>query len=123
MTACAQTCGHTNRSVDFAGRIHHSGCRLTLPVTSPLALQCPVVLSDFAAVTIPELGLEIPSARRGRFTTLEGLLASVLQGLEAGQGLRRATDPAQAAQIDDFAPFKMSGAWGARALKAFRFDA
>lgn len=62
-----------------------------------------IVKSDRASVRIPELDFEIPpGTQNGVFTTIEGLLDKAIDGLAAGQEIRRRLEPEAATAIDAF---------------------
>ena len=66
-------------------------------------IYTPVVRSDFATVTVPELELEIPpKGQKGEISTVEGILARTVAALEQDQPVRRHMDPEGAEQIDKF---------------------
>lgn len=57
--------------------------------------------SETCTVSFPELILEIP-AQRGHLTTIEGVLANVIEDLAADQLVRKHTDPASYEKIEAF---------------------
>ncbi|XP_071806568.1 zinc finger protein ZPR1-like [Asterias amurensis] len=96
-------CNFTDNEVQPAGRIQDKGCRVDVHILNQQDLNRQVVKSDTASIKIPELDLEIPGgAQKGSFTTVEGIIDRVTQGLEQEQPVRKIMHPDVAAQIDDF---------------------
>jgi zinc finger protein len=80
-------CHFINSEVNFGGEIQERGERLTLTVTSYDDLNRQVIKSDSATLCIPQLdAFEIPpSTQRGTITTLEGVLKTAADNLQALQ--------------------------------------
>ena len=72
--SCA-SCGYRNAEVKGGGAVPLKGCRATLKCVDEGDLLRDVLKSDTAAVTIPELDLELVHGTLGSvYTTLEGCL-------------------------------------------------
>lgn len=85
-------CHFKNTEIQPAGVIQEQGSRYTFKSTKSDDLQRQVVKSDTAILRIEDSGIEIQPGR-GRLTNVEGILASVLKDLEAGQKEREESDP------------------------------
>ncbi|OLL27073.1 Zinc finger protein zpr1 [Neolecta irregularis DAH-3] len=94
-------CGLKNSEIKNAGIIQEKGARFIFNTSSKTDLNRQIVKSETCTSTIPELDLEIPP-QRGQLTTVEGLLATALEDLEAGQTLRKHQDPKNYEQIEEF---------------------
>lgn len=100
--AC-EHCGFKNTETQFGGKIGDFGVRYELKVVSTVHMNRNVVKSDYATITIPELGLEIPTiTQKGSISTIEGFLSKTIDGLNDLQGERYKKDPASAAKICEF---------------------
>ncbi|KAG6392157.1 hypothetical protein SASPL_146368 [Salvia splendens] len=98
-------CGERNNYVQFAGEIQPKGCHYVLDVPSgdKKMFSRQVVKSETATIKIPELEFEIPpEAQRGSLSTVEGILARAIEGLETLQEERKRVDPETAEAIDKF---------------------
>ncbi|XP_078168218.1 uncharacterized protein LOC144562798 [Carex rostrata] len=98
-------CNERNNEVQFAGQLQPKGCHYQLEVPSGRTeiLNRQVVKSDSATIKIPELDFEIPpEAQRGSLSTVEGVIARALDGLQVLQDERKKIDPEKAAAIDQF---------------------
>ena len=79
-------CGFRSAEVNFGGEIQEKGERITLTVTSLEDLNRQIVKSDAASFLVPKSEFEIPpTTQRGSITTLEGLLTTAADNLEAQQ--------------------------------------
>ena len=86
MNLTCDECGFRNAEVNFGGEIQEKGERIKLTVTSPDDLNRQLVKSDSARFLVPRLDFEIPaSTQRGTITTLEGILLTAAEKLEALQ--------------------------------------
>lgn len=94
-------CGFKNCEVQSASEIQPRGCTYTLRVESAADLDRQLVKADSCLCRFVQLDLEIPP-QRGQLTTVEGLLATVLDDLAAGQAERREQQPAAWQQIEAF---------------------
>ncbi|GAO49453.1 zf-ZPR1-domain-containing protein [Saitoella complicata NRRL Y-17804] len=92
MSFACPHCGFRNSEIQNAGVIQPRGCIQTLQVTSKGDLDRQVVKSETCSSTFVELDLEIPP-QRGQLTTVEGLLSTVLEDLDADQPARKDVDP------------------------------
>mmetsp|Transcript_35777 Transcript_35777/g.54803 ORF Transcript_35777/g.54803 Transcript_35777/m.54803 type:complete len:110 (+) Transcript_35777:151-480(+) len=80
--AC-EHCGHKNSEVTFAGKLEDFGVRYELNVVNDLAFNRTVVKSEYATITVPEIGLEIPpQTQKGSIKTVEGYFLSTIEGLQ-----------------------------------------
>lgn len=61
MSFSCEKCGYRNNEVQSGGKIQEMGVKFKVKIKKPSDLCRQVVKSDFAAVTVPEIGLEIPS--------------------------------------------------------------
>jgi zinc finger protein len=75
-------CGYKNSEVSFAGRLDDFGVKYELRVINNVAFNRTVVKSEFATISIPEIGLEIPpQTQKGSVKTIEGYIMSTIEGL------------------------------------------
>ncbi len=82
--SCA-ACGYRNAEVKGGGAVPLRGCRATLKCVDEGDLLRDVLKSDTAAVTIPELDLELVHGTLGSvYTTLEGCLDKIVDALLRG---------------------------------------
>lgn len=95
-------CGYSDRSIQSGGKIQEKGIQYTLSVRKSEDLNRQVVKSDYASFTIPELEFEQIPSRKGEVSTIEGLLDSVISGLQLMQKERREVDAENAEKIDEF---------------------
>lgn len=87
-------CGFRNNELQSAGAFNEKGQTVSCSVAGKEDLDRQLVRSDFASVKLEELDLEIPAnRRRGLLTTIEGILANVIDDLAAAQPLRKVQDP------------------------------
>lgn len=83
MATTCDVCGHKTNEVKSGGGIEPKGTKIILKVTGGFDLSRDVLKSETASIEIPEIEFEMGShAIGGRFTTLEGLLESVLEKIE-----------------------------------------
>ncbi|CAG8498839.1 2903_t:CDS:2 [Diversispora eburnea] len=86
-------CGLSNNEVQFAGSFAEKGCAYTCEIDTKEDLNRQLVKSETATVIIPELELEIPSTtKKGRLTTIEGLVTSIIEDLSTNQPVRKHTE-------------------------------
>ncbi|RHZ88019.1 hypothetical protein Glove_26g106 [Diversispora epigaea] len=86
-------CGLSNNEVQFAGAFAEKGCAYTCDIDNKEDLNRQLVKSETATVIIPELELEIPSTtKKGRLTTIEGLVTSIIEDLSTNQPVRKHTE-------------------------------
>ena len=75
-------CGWKNNEVQSASSICDKGKRITLKVEKEEDMNRHIVLSEYAAVRIPELDFEIPpKTAKGQLTTTEGLVGQIITNL------------------------------------------
>ena len=84
-------CGYRNSEIKEGGGVAGQAKRITVNVSDPEFLNRDVFKSDTAGFSIPELGFDMGAGTLGSvYTTIEGLLAKLLDELEAnnpfGQG-------------------------------------
>lgn len=80
-TAC-QKCGYKSNEVKTGGAIPEKGKRIVLKCDDADDLSRDILKSETCSMEIPELQLDLtPGTLGGRFTTLEGLLREVRDGL------------------------------------------
>jgi len=104
MSYNCNACGYKDNEVKSAGAISKRGKRVTLRVTKPVDLARDVLKSETAAIHIPEIDLRVaPGAHGGKFTTVEGLIASVSNNLANSPFITG--DSAQKDQKDKFHSF------------------
>lgn len=83
MATMCDACGHKTNEVKSGGGIEATGTKITLKVSGTFDLNRDVLKSETASIEIPEIEFEMGShAIGGKFTTLEGLLESVLEKIE-----------------------------------------
>ncbi len=86
MCTDCQYCGYKNTEIKAGGGISEQGTRMEVRVTSPEDLSRDVLKSDFAAVFIPELDIEVSHGTLGgKFTTIEGLLLDIKEQLSRSE--------------------------------------
>jgi zinc finger protein len=94
-------CHFKNSEIQSASEIQIRGCTYTLHVQTKEDLDRQVVKSETCTNRFVELELEIP-AQRGRLTTVEGLLSTVLEDLATNQPQRKHMQPEAWEQIEEF---------------------
>jgi zinc finger protein len=100
---CCDECGLKNSEVSFAGKLEDYGCRYEVNVINDVAFNRMIVKSEFATITVPECGLEMPPAtQRGSIKSMEGYFMSTIEGLQDIQEERRKVDPETARKIDEY---------------------
>lgn len=83
-------CHLKNSELGSAMEVAAQGVEFDLKVKDGLDLNRLVVKSDYAAIRIPELDLEIPQqTQKGEVTTIEGILNRVATGLRQDQDRRK----------------------------------
>ncbi|XP_072308267.1 zinc finger protein ZPR1 [Eucyclogobius newberryi] len=96
-------CHWSNTEIQSAGEIQEQGVCYSLKIKTKQDMNREVVKADSATTKIPELDFEIPPfTQKGSLSTIEGLLARAVAGLEQDQPERRESDPEVAARIDQF---------------------
>ncbi len=94
-------CGFRNAEIQSAGIIQERGCKYILQCCQTEDFDRQVVRSEYCTARFIELELEIP-AGRGKLTTVEGLLAEVLDDLEEEQLARKEKDLDSFTKIQSF---------------------
>ena len=94
-------CGFKNSEIQSAGQIAEKGSRYTLRVNSKDDMDRQIVKSESCVCKFTELELEIP-AQKGQLTTVEGLLANVLEDIAIGQDIRETEQPEAYQKIAQF---------------------
>eukprot|EP00871_Galdieria_phlegrea_P003493 jgi/Galph1/4144/GphlegSOOS_G2826.1 len=89
------------RLVTSAATIEPQGMEWQLRVETEKDWYRQVWVSDYATIEIPAINLEIPP-KKGRITTVEGILVEVMDNLESDQQERRQGDPSLAEKIQQF---------------------
>lgn len=87
MSFSCDHCGFQNNEIQSAGQIQPKGVKYALRAEKDEDLQRQVVKSDVCAFRLEDVDLEIPPGK-GRYTNVEGIIASVKQDLEAHQAAR-----------------------------------
>ena len=83
MATVCDECGFKSDEVKSGVGIEPKGVKLTCRVETELDLSRDVLKSETCSLSIPELDLELErGSLGGRFTTIEGLMNSVLEGIE-----------------------------------------
>jgi len=79
--AC-EHCGFRNSEVSFAGKLEDYGVNYEVNVINEVAFNRQIVKSEFATITVPECGLEMPPAtQKGSIKTMEGYFMTTIEGL------------------------------------------
>uniref|UniRef100_T1IQW2 Zinc finger ZPR1-type domain-containing protein n=1 Tax=Strigamia maritima TaxID=126957 RepID=T1IQW2_STRMM len=102
MSFSCQHCSYENNETQFGGRIQEKGIKIKVLIQNEIDLNRQVVKSDYATVSIPQVELEIPETRKGEVTTVEGIINSVIVGLNQDQVRRKDENPETAMKIDEF---------------------
>ncbi|RIB17041.1 ZPR1 zinc-finger domain-containing protein [Gigaspora rosea] len=93
MSFYCEHCGFNNNEVQFAGAIAEKGCEYTCEIHDKDDLNRQLVKSETASIKLQELDLEIPATtKRGRLSTVEGVVSSIVEDLSAAQPDRKLTD-------------------------------
>lgn len=84
MSTVCEHCGYRSNEVKTGGAVPEQGKKITLRVEKSEDLARDVLKGESAALSCPELGLEVePGTLGGRFTTVEGLLTQFRKDLRA----------------------------------------
>ncbi|CAH9141254.1 unnamed protein product [Cuscuta epithymum] len=87
MASSCDACGYRNSELKPGGSISDKGKKITVHVENVKDLSRDVIKSDSAAVSIPELDLELTSGTLGGVvTTVEGLVTKISENLERVHG-------------------------------------
>jgi len=83
MATVCDECGFKSDEVKSGVGIEPKGAKLTCTVADKIDLSRDVLKSETCSLSIPELELELEhGSLGGRFTTIEGLINSVLEGVD-----------------------------------------
>ncbi|XP_044335319.1 zinc finger protein zpr1 isoform X1 [Triticum aestivum] len=89
MATSCDACGYRNSELKPGGEIPAKGKKTTLIVRNVKDLSRDVIKSDSAAVSVPELELELSSGTLGGIvTTVEGLIVKICEALERVHGFQ-----------------------------------
>lgn len=104
MATVCDSCGVKTNEVKSGGGIEDKGVRFEVTINSRDDMSRDVLKSDNCSIEIPELDCEVgPSCLAGRFTTIEGLLASIKDQLsESGAMFRDSEDVNSKIRMDKF---------------------
>lgn len=84
MSTVCHECGYRSNEVKTGGEVPEKGQRITLTVETEEDLARDILKSESAALSCPELQLQVePGTLGGRFTTVEGLLTQFRRDLRA----------------------------------------
>jgi zinc finger protein len=87
MSSCCDSCGYRNSELKAGGCIPAKGKKVTVTVKNIKDLSRDVIKSDTAAVTIPEIELELGSGTLGGLvSTIEGLITKISENLARVHG-------------------------------------
>lgn len=82
MASDCEACGEKTNEVKAGGGIEEKGTKILLKITDPTDLSRDVLTSEMCTLKMPDLDLElVHSSDAGRFTTIEGLLKNIQEGL------------------------------------------
>eukprot|EP00357_Protocruzia_adherens_P006474 CAMPEP_0114982670 /NCGR_PEP_ID=MMETSP0216-20121206/6256_1 /TAXON_ID=223996 /ORGANISM="Protocruzia adherens, Strain Boccale" /LENGTH=492 /DNA_ID=CAMNT_0002344533 /DNA_START=96 /DNA_END=1574 /DNA_ORIENTATION=+ len=100
--AC-DSCGFKNSEIQSGGKIEPRGVRYSLTLDNIQEFNRELIKSEYATISIAELGFEIPSTtQKGSFNTIEGVLLKTADSLDADQPFRHQQNPEAATKIDEF---------------------
>lgn len=90
MSYYCSDCYYRNTEINFGGEIQEKGERLEFYINDNNDLNRQIIKSDYGTIQIPECyNFEIPSTtQRGQVTTIEGLLKTSINNLDALQSSR-----------------------------------
>lgn len=95
-------CGYKNNEVQFAGQIKDKGIKISLVCQNLDDFKRDCICSQFAQISIPELGLEIPQNKKGLINTIEGFISNMIDDLSADQEARKAQSVELYNQMEQF---------------------
>ncbi|KAI0225047.1 Zinc finger protein ZPR1 [Lamellibrachia satsuma] len=95
-------CGYHDNSIQSGSKIQDKGAKYTITIETSRDLNRQVVKSDTATFHIPSLEFEQPPSKKGEITTVEGLVDSVINGLQMFQPQRREQDAETASKVAAF---------------------
>jgi zinc finger protein len=82
MSLTCEKCGYKSNEVKGGGEISSHATRVTLRAETAQDMSRAVVKSDSACLAIPEIDLELKESGSGVYTTVEGLLMKIHDGLK-----------------------------------------
>ncbi|WPH04697.1 zinc finger protein zpr1 [Acrodontium crateriforme] len=84
MSTVCEDCGYRSNEVKTGGEVPEKGRKITLRVSTQEDLARDILKSESAALSCPELQLQVePGTMGGRFTTVEGILTQIRRDLRA----------------------------------------
>ena len=84
MSTVCDECGYRSNEVKSGGEVPEKGRRIILRVNGKEDLSRDILKSESAALSCPELQLQVePGTMGGRFTTVEGILTNIRKDLRA----------------------------------------
>ena len=96
-------CGYKSAEVTFAGKLEDFGVKMKCTIVSKTHVNRLIVKSEYASISIPELGVEIPArTQRGMMNSIEGILTKMAEGLKEGQEDRKVSDPESYEKLELF---------------------
>ncbi len=106
MSLACEMCGFKSNEVKGGGEIASHGTKIKLRAETTRDMSRGVVKSDTACVAIPEIDFELKESGLGMYTTVEGLLMKMHDGLkEASPFASRDGDTSATAKHDKFDKF------------------
>lgn len=106
-------CGYKSNEVKTGGEVPEKGRKITLKVENDFDLARDVLKSESAALSCPELQLQVePGTMGGRFTTVEGILTQIRRDLRAQAfGLDDGDAPMDAGKVGDSMTQQSQRSW------------
>ncbi len=104
MSLACETCGYKSNEVKGGGEIASHGTQIKLRAETTRDMSRGVVKSDTACVAIPEIDFELKESGLGMYTTVEGLLMKMHDGLKEASPFA-SRDGDTSTEHDKFAKF------------------
>lgn len=104
MSMTCEYCGYKSNEVKGGGEIPSHGTKIKLRAETTHDMSRGVVKSDTACVAIPEIDFELKESGLGMYTTVEGLLMKIHDGLKEASPFA-STDEDLSAKHDKFDKF------------------
>ncbi|XP_053201344.1 zinc finger protein ZPR1-like [Panonychus citri] len=82
MATNCDACGYKTTEIKSGQGIGEKGVKIILPIVTEEDLKRDVVRSETCSLTIPEVDLDIGRSGSGKYTTVEGLIEQIKEGLE-----------------------------------------